>query len=716
MESRKTAPFIGLRPFDEKDSHRFFGRRHQTEELLDRLHGTRMVAVVGSSGCGKSSLVRAGLVPALKAGFLVRSRSSWRVLVIKPGKAPIRHLAEAVLGTTLEESEEEVAALEDEIRIAGAEAILKDLTRHDNDKGDDGEKNVLLVVDQFEEIFRFGLHENNQRLREEAADFVSILLDLVEESTVSVYVVLTMRADFIRDCDDIPDLPEALNRSLFLVPRLTREQFREAIEGPVRWADTEISNRLLDRLLNDSSREHDELPVLQHALRQTWREWEKDGQGPVDSVHYERAGTAKRALDLDAEAALEGLSDEEIDCVRRLFQALTAMDGSNRKIRRPARLSELERITGLPGEEILALLGRFRSGERSLLVWSDTEPDPLIDISHESLIRNWERLSAWAGEEAESIALYRRLARAAADYPDRTDLWRDPKLQIALDWRESCGPTRTWAERVAPEADFQRTLRFLDLSLWAREEEKHRRVQERGEAHERKHLEDRRRLQRTRSFLVVATVAVLALVWLSFFAYDKKREAETLKSYYALTTAAWTSLRENPPQSLLLASAALSLDPPKDGPSSDAGELSSTERVFLRALAGSGGQTVASGLGSPTASAIAPDGRWLVTADGAKSLVCRRLSSSREPKAPESFAIHGTVTALAATEDRLLVATEKGEIRQHPARPGACPTEGPSISSVSDGRSAPSSPPRTAPGWASSAGSMIGAATSSSSG
>lgn len=695
MDAKSTAPFVGLRPFEEESSHLFFGRRNQMNELLERLQSTRLVAVVGSSGCGKSSLVRAGLVPALKAGFLVKSRAAWRVLVIKPGKAPIRHLAAAVLRDGGEGEEEpaaaEVAALEQEIRMAGAEAVLERLSG----SAEKGDHNVLLVVDQFEEIFRFGLHDKNQELRDEAADFVSVLLALAEESAHPVYVVLTMRADFIRDCDDIPDLPDALNRSLFLVPRLTREQFREAIEGPVRWSDGSIANRLLDRLLNDSNREHDELPVLQHALLRTWKDWSQDGQGPMDAEHYEHAGTVERALDLDAEAALEGLDEAGLDRVRRLFQALTAVDNANRKIRRPARLSELEEITGIPRAEILPLLERFRADSRSLLVWSDSDPDPLIDISHESLIRNWRRLAAWAEEEADSVALYRRLADAAAEYPDRGGLWRDPKLQIGLDWRERAAPTRTWAERAVPGADFERSMRFLDESYEAREAARARREREKEGAHERELAREREehRQRGTRRLLATAAGFLVLMAGVALFALAQRNQAidqgrlvqqqlekaELVKDYLSLVSQTWSETQAYPPRGLLLASAALSRGLSKeDVPGYGAGGPAPGERAFLRALSRAGGRAVASGSSPLAGLAVTAGDRWLVAVGRDGGFTCWSSPAAEPaggPRAARRGRIGGVdeITAVTMAGDRLVVGAATGEVRAVAAAPGGCP-------------------------------------------
>src|SRR5579872_1273007 len=300
-------PFVGLRPFDQEDGHLFFGRREQTNELLQRLHRTRLVAAVGGSGCGKSSLVRAGLIPALSAGFLVAERLEWEVMMMKPGERPLPSLAAALLqeGSSSEQVEQQVERL----RNFGADAVLKSL-----EPSLAKNKNILLVVDQFEEVFRFGLGANDD-VREDAATFVSLLLTLTQRMKAPVYIVLTMRLDFISDCSVYPGFAEAMNRSIYLVPRLSRQQRREAILAPTRMAGSSIDPRLLDLLLNESDQASDSLPVLQHALMRTWEEWSQDlakleagaEKPPICLIHYERAGTLGQALNNHAEEALEGL-------------------------------------------------------------------------------------------------------------------------------------------------------------------------------------------------------------------------------------------------------------------------------------------------------------------------------------------------------------------------------------------------------------------------
>src|SRR5215831_17592039 len=207
-------PFPGLRPFRPEDSTLFFGRDEQTGEALERMLRQRLLAVVGVSGCGKSSLVAAGMVPALEMGMAGDPGQGWRVATMRPGDGPLRELARCLHlpGEALAQ------------RTYGlVEAVKTHLPAG---------QNLLLVVDQFEEIFPF----RDRRLREagsEADLFVSYLLRAAQDTAGRVYVVLTMRSDYLGECAKFIGLPEALNDGQYLVPRMTRSQLQEAIENPL---------------------------------------------------------------------------------------------------------------------------------------------------------------------------------------------------------------------------------------------------------------------------------------------------------------------------------------------------------------------------------------------------------------------------------------------------------------------------------------------------
>ncbi len=464
-------PFVGLRPFESRDSLYYFGRRQQTRALLQQLHANRFVAVIGSSGCGKSSLVRAGLIPNLEAGFVVQDRDLWQIATFKPGDAPLANLARTLASVV--EANEPAAAAEwtQTIQRRGAPALVERLSTI----LDREDSNLLIVVDQFEELFRFQ-QVRTARVREEAADFVALLLHLAVQTAAPVCVVLTMRSDFLGECDAFQGLPEAMNQSQYLVPRLTRQQRREAIYGPTRLAGADITPRLMDRLLNESQEARDDLPVLQHALMRTWRIRAEAGDKVLDLEHYEKAGTLRQALCQHADEALADLDSGQRRIAKRMFQALTETDAANRRIRRPARLERIAAICdeSVRPEDVRALIDLFNSDDRNFLVLSahTDAKDTLVDISHESLIRQWTTLAGWVDEEAESFRVYKRLAESAELHAaGKAALYKEADLQVALEWQRRQRPNAAWAARI--QADFSQVMRFLRQSVQKQKTNRH---------------------------------------------------------------------------------------------------------------------------------------------------------------------------------------------------------------------------------------------------
>lgn len=513
-------PFPGLRPFRIEESHLFFGREGQTDEVLLKLARHRFVAIVGPSGSGKSSFIYCGVLPILYGGFLAEAGSGWEVIVARPGHAPIDNLAEAVLKRNAQyaaddDDEKKIKRTIFSTLLRSSSLGLVEAVRHAGGKHD---VKYLVLVDQFEELFRY---KDGQEVNavNEALAFVNLLLEASANKEAPIYVALTMRSDFIGDCAQYPELTSRINDSHYLIPQLTREQKRSAIEGPVAVGGGCITPRLVQQLLNDLGDNPDQLPILQHALMRTWNYWmenRESGSEPIDLKHYEAIGTMSEALSLHANEAYDELDEQQKVICEVLFKAITEKRGENFGVRRPTRLEEIAAIANVPEEDVIHVIEKFRDPGRSLLTPAHGIPltsRSMIDISHESLMRIWTRLKGWVEDEAEAAQIYIRLSEAAAMYQvGKAGLWRPPDLQLALNWQKKYNPGIVWGRRYNPA--FERTMIFLEYSK--KEWETEQRIKE---------LRQKRKLKAARVVALIlgslTLVALLALV----FAFLKQTEA-----------------------------------------------------------------------------------------------------------------------------------------------------------------------------------------------
>ena len=550
-----TNPYPGLRPFDEREEHLFFGREHQIDRMVDLLARRRFLAVVGGSGSGKSSLVNCGLQPALRRGLMARAGTAWRMLRFRPGLRPIEALAQALAGSLARPGNEVSASLA-AADLSQAEVIATQLRLSRLGLVEVAEQagiapgtNLLVVADQFEELFRY----NALAEQGEAQALVNLLLACSAQEPCPIFVVLTMRSDFLGDCAQFPGLPEAITSALHLVPRLSREERRQAIALPALVSGTTVDPVLLSQLVNDVGDDPDQLSILQHALRRTWNHWhQRGGQGPITLADYEAVGTMASALERHAEQALAelaegernvGASGDQTDSLAlagRLFRALTDKASDPRGIRRPTTLADLQAICGGDPGAVERQVNHFRQADRAFLMPPEADllrADSVVDISHESLMRVWRRLDHWADQEATAAALFQRLADAAGRHGlGQASLWRDPELQLALDWRQLEQPTEAWAHRYA--SNHHQALAFLEASREARETE-------------RRQLEWRRQ----RALLGLAGFSLLTCVvgGVSWWQWQLTRISRARA--YGATAAA--SLERRPLQSMLYGLAAL---------------------------------------------------------------------------------------------------------------------------------------------------------------
>jgi energy-coupling factor transporter ATP-binding protein EcfA2 len=514
-------PFPGLRPFSIDDTHLFFGREHQIDDILLKISMNRFITIMGYSGSGKSSLMFCGLVPILFGGFVTNSGPNWNVITTRPGASPISNLTESVVDFMLKTNRLEPDGVEMQRAIinsvlrSGSDGLIK--VSQYLQRGQ--RENAFFLIDQFEEIFGYREMTNSSEALNEAQLYVNLLLTAIQEEKVSTYVALTMRSDFIGECSIFTGLTEQINNSNYLVPQMTREQKRSVIEGPIAVAGGKISQRLVKRLLNDIGNTQDQLPIFQHALMRTWDYWVENHEPgePMDIRHYNAIGKLSTALALHANEAYEELSSRDKEIAEVLFKNITERNQLNRFMRRPCRLGMVAELAEASEEEVIRVIDHFRRPGRSFLMPGanvSLHSDSMIELSHESLMRIWTKLESWVNEEHESASMYKRLSEAAAMYQiGKTGLWRPPDLQLALNWQKKQKPTREWGQRY--DEAFERAIVFLDTSRITYDAEL-----------KNQEMMQRRVLRRTRATAVILGIAFIVAIIFFVFAYLQKIQAD----------------------------------------------------------------------------------------------------------------------------------------------------------------------------------------------
>jgi tetratricopeptide (TPR) repeat protein len=478
-------PFPGLRPFAYQDREFFFGRQDQIYALYRRIDRFRFLTVVGSSGSGKSSLVRAGLLPLLDDETREAGGHNWVWCEMRPGDAPLSRLTDLLVGLSVDEDPMVASGRRDRIAAQlrrSSFGISEALAETRSVAG----KSLVLVIDQFEELFRYapgssdktGLTAEDVRARDEATQFVQLLLESSHSPSNKTHVLLTMRSDFIGDCARFHGLPEAVCEAQFLTPSLTRDQLDEVIRKPIEKAGATIDPQLVERLLNDCSTEMDQLPVLQHCLSRLWDEAGRALTANVKSSgasqfggeignieqpsrrisldHYRKIGQFAGALSMHADEILKDLPGPKLRlAVGQIFSALSEFDKGGRATRRALKFSQLVAETGLDDATVRKVLDRFRASDCSFLTPPPFEVKAIsgntrIDVGHEALIRRWDKVSGrgaelgWLRAEQQAGERYRGLL-AMAEGDDA--VLPAHLVEERWEWWNAQPRTPAWADR-----------------------------------------------------------------------------------------------------------------------------------------------------------------------------------------------------------------------------------------------------------------------------
>jgi WD40 repeat protein/class 3 adenylate cyclase len=415
-------PYKGLAPFDDDDVDYFFGREQLVSKLVAALITAPLLGVTGPSGSGKSSLVRAGLVPAIAVGSLPGS-DRWRRVLMRPGEHPIREL-ERALGTSLPDG--------------GLAA-------------EPGER-LLLVVDQFEEIFTSCSDD------EERAAFVELLTDAATRGDGRVSIVVAIRADFYGRCATYPALASLLSDNHVLVGPMEPAELRRAIELPAKHVGLTVEPELVDALVEEVTDEPGGLPLLSTTLLELWQR--RSGR-VLTTASFQESGGVRGAVARLAETAYHRLSDRQRQVARAILLRSAGTGEGAAAVRRRVPLTELDVQRDEDVAHVLAALTDAR-----LLTTTETT----VEVAHEALLREWPRLRSWLEENAEGRRLHLHLAQTVDEWQERgrdpADLFRGARLAAALDWTGEHALELNEAERefleesrAASERDAERQRR-----------------------------------------------------------------------------------------------------------------------------------------------------------------------------------------------------------------------------------------------------------------
>lgn len=425
-------PYKGLQYFDEHDADHFFGRERLTAKIVSRLHQTRFLTIIGASGSGKSSLIRAGVIPALRRGQRLADGSlpptnsgQWDIRTLTPTAHPLEALAATL--ARHEESVTAMTALQQDLAAeprALALAAQRLLARN-------GKRQLLLFIDQFEELFTLC----RQPAKRET--FINGLLAAVApEAQQPVTVLAALRADFYAQCSQHAGLRERVSQQQEYIGAMSRDELLSAILQPAALGNWKIQEGLVELMLDEVGGEPGALPLLSHALLETWSR--RRGR-KLTLSGYQESGGVQGAIAKTAETVFQQrLAPAQRPIARMIFLRLTELGASENSpdTRRRVPFSELiTRATDAPTlEAVLNILADARLITTGTLPPGDAK---VVEVAHEAIIREWPTLRHWLNENREGLLRQRQLTEAANDWEklgrDAGALYRGARLRQMLE-------------------------------------------------------------------------------------------------------------------------------------------------------------------------------------------------------------------------------------------------------------------------------------------
>jgi WD40 repeat protein/class 3 adenylate cyclase len=537
-------PYKGLRPFEEGDAPDFFGREALIAQLVERLAETRFLAVIGPSGSGKSSVVRAGLIPAIRRGALPGS-NEWRIAEILPGAHPLYELEAGLLRVAVNPPSTLIEQLErdDHGLLRAVKRVLPA----------DGSE-LVLVIDQFEEVFTLVEGESKR------THFLESLEAAVTDPHSRLRVVITLRADFYDRPLLYRGFAELLSSRVEAVVPLSPEELERAISGPARRVDVRLEHGLVAEMLAEVADEPGALPLLQYALTELF---ERREDSVLSLEAYRAIGGVSGALGRRAEELYAEHDAVGKEAARQLLLRLVSLGEGTEDTRRPVPRSEVVSLD-VDRQAMTAVIDAFGASRLLSFDRDSRTGAPTVELAHEALLTAWGRLRRWIDDARDDLRTERRLASAAREWVDEdrdsSFLAGGSRLEQFESWRDTSDISLTPEERE-----------YLDASVGERD----RRLAEEEAREARERMLERRSLRRLRALVAVLTATAVIAAALTVFAFNQqgRAEREALRAgregrvavARGLAAAAVANLDEDPERSILLALEAVNATRSEDG-------------------------------------------------------------------------------------------------------------------------------------------------------
>ena len=524
--TRPARPYPGLRPFEQEEWSIFFGREQMIDEVIDRLAQDRLALIHGVSGSGKSSLVRAGVLPKLALQHQ-RHDAPWLTCAMRPSGGPLWNLAAEF--ARLEGRAGDVERIGDIAgQFNGRSATLASVAA--SLKGVQG-KSVCVLIDQFEELFRF----EKEIGRDEAELFVDLMARAGRARQgegapgVDLHVIVTMRSEFLGECARFAGFAETINRTQYLVPRMDDDGLMRAVRGPAQTYGAAFDLALAERLIASVRGREDELPLLQHGLALMWddavRRAGANGLVTMKGSIVDEAGGLANLLSQHADQVMASVAPDEWSkrIVETIFRALTDVTSEGAAIRRPCGLGKLCAVADATPKEVQPILDAFRAPGVSFL--TPYAPEPIdektpIDVSHEALIRCWREIgpgaNAWLLREFRDGIVWRTLLLQAQNFAEGSNFLSEAASEARASWLAD--RNEAWSQRYGGE--WPKVVELVEAS----------RAHWRGQRDAANALEAKRRSTRSRRLVAaLSAVGVLAAAGAIWATRERARQQETLR-------------------------------------------------------------------------------------------------------------------------------------------------------------------------------------------